>query len=153
MIRKASYADIPALYELGKRIHELSADADIPLDEAVVRLHLAGLMAQSDGLVLVDEVDGKITGGLAGYVAQIWYSRKKYAVPLVVYAERRGAFVWLVKRFVKWALQQRRATEVIFDCSFGGALGVKAETVLPKLGFSKSGVAFIKRAEVLPATS
>lgn len=153
MIRKASYSDIPALYELGKRIHELSADADIPLDESVVRLHLAGLMAQNDGLVLVDEVGGKITGGLAGYVSQIWYSRKKYAVPLVVYAERRGAFVWLVKRFVKWAFTQRRATEIIFDCSFGGELGKQAEAVLPKLGFTVAGATFIKRAEFSPATS
>lgn len=153
MIRKAHYNDIPRMVELGRRVHSLSADCDIPLDEQSARLAVAGLIASGDGLVLVDEVEGKITGMLVGYVQAIWYSKKRYATAMVTYAERRGAFVWMVKRFKKWALEQKRAIEIIFDASFGGAIGEKANSVLPKLGFVQSGIAWVARGELSPAAA
>lgn len=145
MIRKASYEDIPRIYELGRRIHAASGDSAIPLDEVRARTHIAGLLASGEGFVLVDEVDGKITGLLAGFCQQMWFSKKRYALPLVVYAERRGAFVWMVKRFLRWALDQKRVAEIVFDASFGGVLGEKANALLPKLGFEVSGTTFVFR--------
>lgn len=153
MIRKAGYEDIPKLFALGQRIHAASGDKAIPLDEVRARTQIAGLLASGDGFVLVDEVNGEITGLLAAFCQPMWFSKKRYALPLVAYAERRGAFVWMVKRFVKWAIHQKRVAEIVFDASFGGVLGEKANALLPKLGFEVSGTTFVLRGELSPVAA
>lgn len=147
MIRKATLRDVRGIYDVGLRAHALSHDASTQVDEIRARTHIAGLIASTDGLVLVDEVDGCITGVLLGFVDTIWYSKRRFALSWLTYAERRGAFVWMVKRFKKWALVQKRVAEVVFDASFGGDLGKKTETILPKLGFELRGGTYIARGD------
>jgi len=146
MIRKAVMEDMPKLFELGKRIHAKSADGDVKLDEVATKTRVAGLMMSSNGFVLVDEVDGEITGCIIGQCDEIFFSRQKYAIPFVSYAERRGAFVWMHKRFMRWALQQKMVKQVILDTSFGGPLGLKTEAIYARLGYERAGSTFIVRA-------
>lgn len=145
MIRAARDGDVPAIFALGQKAHGLSLDRDIPIDPVRARTYLVGLIYSKDGLVLVDEVDGAITGVLIGLVDGIWYSRQKFGIAMLTYAERRGAFAWMVRRFRKWALEQKGAAEVIFDASFGGEMGKKTERILPRLGFEHVGGNYIAR--------
>jgi hypothetical protein len=145
VIRKAHLGDVPALYVLGRRIHMKSDDRDVPMDEAVVRGTLAELITSSRGLVLVDEVDGLVTGVVAGFVDQLWWSKKRYAITLIAYAERTGAIAWMVKRFIRWAFDQKCASQVVLDVSFGGQLGQKTQEIYERLGFEKVGASFIVR--------
>lgn len=146
MIRKAVMQDVPKLFELGKRIHALSADRDIPLNEVTTKTHIAGLITSSSGFVLIDEVGDEITGVVMGMSDELFFSRHRYAIPLIAYAERRGAFVWMVKRFVKWAIEIRQVKQVILDTSFGGDLGAKTEKIYARLGYERVGATFIARA-------
>ena len=146
MIRKALMTDLAAIFELGKRIHEKSDDRDIKLDEVVTKTRVAGLIGSTSGYVIVDEVEGEITGVLIGMSDELFFSRHRYAIPLIAYAERRGAFVWMVKRFVKWALEARHVKQIILDTSFGGELGMKTESIYNRLGYPKVGSTFIVRA-------
>lgn len=146
MIRKAVMEDMPKLFELGKRIHSNSADCAVKLDEVATKMRVASLITSSQGFVLVDEVNGEITGCVIGQCDEIFFSRQKYAIPFVSYAERRGAFIWMHKRFMRWALQQKMVKQVILDTSFGGPLGEKTEAIYAKLGYEKAGSTFIVRA-------
>lgn len=143
MIRKAVFADLEAIYELGKRIHAQSADHEVELHELTTKSRLAGLIASKSGLVLVDETPNGITGVLVAFCEEFFFSREKYAVPLVNYAERRGAFVWMTKRFLKWAFEYRGAKQVVADCSFGGGLGEKSAAIYERLGMRRSGSTYI----------
>lgn len=130
MIRAATLGDLPGIYVLGKRIHLKSDDRDVTLDEAKARTTVASCITHKNGLALVDEVDGMVTGVLVGFVEEMWWSKRRYAIPLLVYAERPGAAYWMLCRFIKWAFEQKCAVQVTLDCSFGGPLGAKIVAML-----------------------
>lgn len=145
MIRRAQMHDIPKLFELGKRIHAQSLDRDIPLNEMTTKTKIAGLIGSASGFVLIDEVDDEITGVVMGMSDELFFSRHRYAIPFIAYAERRGAFVWMVKRFIKWAFECRQVKQVVLDTSFGGDLGLQTEKIYTRLGFERVGTTFIAR--------
>jgi hypothetical protein len=147
MIRRATMQDLDAMSELGRRVHSASADRDVPLVEVNAKLKVAGIMASKKGFVLVDENAGQITGMLIGFSDEMFFSRSEYAIALLTYAERPGAFVWMLKRFLKWALESRKVAQVVLDCSFGGELGKKAEKLYDRLGFERAGSTFIIRGQ------
>lgn len=136
------------MYALGARIHAGSEDRAIPMDATVTRVALAELISSGHGFVLVDDEGGKVTGVLVGFVQPLWYSKKKFALALVAYAERPGAFVYMVKRFVRWAIEDKGCAQVVLDTSYGGERGGKSEAIYQRLpGFERMGSIFIVRGK------
>jgi hypothetical protein len=145
MLRKATMDDLDGIYSLGERIHAQSQSRDYPLDVVRTKTFIASLIASKDSLVLVDDTARGITGTLLARCESMFFSKARYAVIYVAYAERRGAFVWLVRRFLKWAFVQKLAVECVMDASFGGDLGAKADKLYEKMGFAPLGRCFVVR--------
>lgn len=55
MIREATSADVPAIVAMGTRFHTLSPFAFIPVDTPSLTASIAGLVADENAAVLVDE--------------------------------------------------------------------------------------------------
>lgn len=145
MIRKATTADIERLVLLGRRIHAASASKDLPFDEMRVQLFLATLIARRSGFVLVDERHGEITGVILAGEDEMFFNRQKVGVMYVAFSEYGPSFVRMVRQFVRWAIEDRRCTEVVLDAGFGGAMGQKADEIFERMGFTPHARVFTTR--------
>lgn len=148
MIREARGGDRDAIAALARQAHGLSGERGIKIQESKGQLALARFIALKTALVLVDEdAEGWIRGFLIGATDTHWYSDERYAISLLVFAERPGAGRAMVRRFVKWALEEVGASQVILDTSFGGEFGERAERVYERIGLRRVGATFIARRE------
>lgn len=127
--------------------HARSAESATPIDEVKANLALARFIAMpSRALVLVDDEEERgITGVLVGATEELWYSRERYAIALLVFALRPGAGRQMVRRFVSWALEEAGVRQVALDTSFGHVAGRRAEKVYERIGLPRAGGAFIVR--------
>lgn len=127
--------------------HARSAEFATPIDETKASLALARFIAMpSRALVLVDDEEERgITGVLVGATEELWYSRERYAIALLVFALRPGAGRQMVRRFVSWALEEAGVRQVALDTSFGHVAGRRAEKVYERIGLPRAGGAFIVR--------
>lgn len=127
--------------------HARSAEFATPIDEAKASLALARFIAMpSRALVLADDEEERgITGVLVGATEELWYSRERYAIALLVFALRPGAGRQMVRRFVSWALEEAGVRQVALDTSFGHVAGRRAEKVYERIGLPRAGGAFIVR--------
>ena len=149
-VRHALEADVPAMVELGRRMHaesptyrELSYS---PEKAAALGLRVVGTLLNPGG-ALVAEVNGRIVGMLAGYVVEHWFSHDKVASDYVLYIdpEHRGGMtaVRLIRAFERWAIAQ--GATVLLP---GVSTGVKTEQtrdLYRALGYEPYGVAMMKR--------
>ncbi len=119
MIRKAQVADLPALMELGERLHEKSPYADVPTDLQTCANTLGHCISNAFGFAMVAEKDGKITGLLLGAAVPLWFSRRRSASDIVTYAESPGDGYRLIKAFLKWAWSVPLVVEVTMAQSSG----------------------------------
>lgn len=112
MIRKAKVADLPALMELGRRLHEISPYKKVPIDLQTCAGTLGHCISSAFGFAMVAEKDGKITGLLMGAAVPLWFSRRRSASDIVTYAESAGDGYRLIKAFLKWAWSVPLVVEV-----------------------------------------
>lgn len=73
MIRAAHLSDVPAIVEIGAVLHCTSSYRDIPFNRAKVAALMQSLI-NGAGVVFVAERDGQVVGGIAGGVAEHWFS-------------------------------------------------------------------------------
>lgn len=109
MIRPATIDDVPAILELGGRMHLESRFRALEFDLAKVAGVFTSLI-DGAGLVLVAESKGQIVGGIAAVVIEHWFSTAKVAqdFALFIAPEHRGTMlaVRLLSRYEQWALEQ-----------------------------------------------
>lgn len=73
MIRPATHADIGAMLVLAEAMHAESRFARRRFSLDKMAALFSNLIDAEDGLVLVAEREGAITGAFAGYVAEDWF--------------------------------------------------------------------------------
>lgn len=110
MIRPATIDDLPAILELGGRMHLESRFRALEFDLAKVARVFEQLINSDDGIVMLAEVNGRIVGGIAGVVVEHWFSVSKVAqdFALFIEPEHRGGMlaVRLLRQYEKWAFEQ-----------------------------------------------
>ena len=109
MIRPATIDDLPAILELGGRMHMESRFRNLPFDLTKVAGVFSSLI-EGAGLVLVAEMHGRVVGGIAAMVVEHWFSTVKVAqdFALFIEPEHRGSMlaVRLLARYEAWAREQ-----------------------------------------------
>ena len=93
-VRHATEADFPVLLEFGRLMHAEAALLNhAPFDEEKVTATLTHAM--HNGLVLVHQNDGEITGGFVGILGERWYSRRPMFMDLALFVrpERRSGVI------------------------------------------------------------
>jgi hypothetical protein len=141
MIRRATFEDIPAMLEMGRRAHARSRYCELAIDETTAKMNVAGMMTNKSQLVIVAERDGVLIGMLLGISVPWFFSSRSYATDLLWYAERPGVGVRLMRRFITWALKDRKVDSIESSVSFGGTLEQTRETeeIYARLGFRRVG--------------
>lgn len=145
-IRAATLEDIPAIVELGRRMHAESPRFS-KLQYAPDKVEATFTIALTDHryftLVKVEE-DGEIIGGFAGFMAPHWCSYDEVAQDLAVFVrpDRRGGMLAarMVKAFVYWA--DSRGAKLI---ALGISTGVMVEEtarLYKSLGLKQFGYLF-----------
>lgn len=106
-VRPATEADIPMLVRLGARMHSESPRY-APLDYSPEKVAKVMASAIEQGGAHVAESDGKIIGGIAGFVVEHWFGHDRMASDYAFYIapEARGgrAALLLVRAFEEWAV-------------------------------------------------
>lgn len=106
MIRPAKHSDVPRLIELGTLLHATSSYSTMNFcpDKSAAFLHE---LINGQGVVFVAEVRGEVVGGMAGAVAEQWFSNDLIAYDYSIFVEpskRNGVIaVRLIRTFQEWA--------------------------------------------------
>lgn len=107
MIRKATHDDITRMVELGAMMHKESRFNVLGYDEEKVATLFTHLL-NTEQFIEVDERDGELIGGFAGFVCEHWASKDlvSYDCGLFIMPEHRGGGVAakLIKHFREWAI-------------------------------------------------
>ncbi|QHJ79514.1 MAG: hypothetical protein [Caudoviricetes sp.] len=105
---------------------------------------MATTILADDGYLRVLEVDGKIAGGMWGFLTNMPWSKVKVATDIILFVKKeyRGYGLSLVDDWVSWA-EAKGASEVIIST----ASGIKPESfsrLVQRKGFSLQGHTFSK---------
>lgn len=76
-------------------------------------------LASKLGCVLVSEHGGRITGTVIGVAQEWWWCRKRVASDLLLYAERPGDGIALLRAFMDWAWKVPGVIHVMCSQSSG----------------------------------
>jgi len=107
-IRPATIEDLPALIDLGRRMHQESPRfSRLSFNDEKVRNLLMMATVSPNYCLLVADNDGELMGGFAGFIAAHWFSDDLVASDLALFVQpgRRGGMAGarLVKAFIAWA--------------------------------------------------
>lgn len=122
-IRPATVDDLDLLMEIAVAMHaESPRYSKLALSLTKMLNLFVFLMDNPDGLLIVAERDGAVIGGVAGMVAQHWFSEELIAQEYAVFLlpEHRGgmAAARLVKEFIAWG-QSKGAKMIQLGISTG----------------------------------
>lgn len=131
------------MVELGQRGHAKSSLAQYKFDPDGARLVGAACIASKDRCAFVAEANGKIVGVLLGCEQNYEYVKAKLATDLVYFAELPGAGAKLMRRFIDWALEERRVQQVLLSETFGGRAPEKSHAFYRRLGASHVGGMYV----------
>jgi GNAT superfamily N-acetyltransferase len=145
MIRPATPHDIPRLIELGKLLHDTSSYAAIRYIPEKVDAQLHALIAGA-GVLFVSERDGRVVGGIAGGIAEIWFSNETTAFDYCLYVDptaRHGlTAIGLIRAFEEWAIARG-----VKRIELGITTGIQVEAtsnLFRRLGYADAGALFRK---------
>jgi GNAT superfamily N-acetyltransferase len=143
MLEVATLLDIPRIVDLGQQLHDTSDYRDIPFNRAKVGYLMASLI-QGAGVVFVHRRDGEIVGGIAGAVAEHWFSDELHGFEFSFFLEpsaRHGiTALRLVRAFENWC-RLRGAKSI----RMGITTGINQEGTAGfyrHIGFKDAGVLF-----------
>lgn len=153
-VRPAQHEDVPAVVDLGARLHaESDTYREFPYSRmkarAIALRCLGSLMAPAeDAVLLVAEDEGRVVGMLGGYLSDgVFVDDMLVATDFTFYVEpkHRGtmAAVRLVKMFELWA-RTAGATHI----SPGISTRIeddRTQRFYERLGYAPSGVSMMKR--------
>ena len=153
-VRIGTHEDIPAVVDLGARLHaESPTYRDFPYSRIKVRAVLqqcvGTLMAPAeDAVMLVAEEDGRLIGMLLGYLTEgVFVEDLVIATDLTFYVEpeHRGtmAAVRLLKAFEVWA-RTHGATHIAPGISTR-INDERTQRFYERLGYASSGMSMTKR--------
>lgn len=150
-IRHATEADLPAMVEMGRALHDESPryqHMSFNPDKLRRLFHsLQGTLLSKPGCVLVAEHEGHIVGMTVGIIAERWFSDDLYLSELTMYVRpehRSGAtFLRLVRSLERWA-----AGEGVADLALGVSTEIHADATVrayQALGYQLAGYSMVKR--------
>lgn len=147
MIRVATEADIPALVDLGQEMHNESNFSTLTFDVEKTKEYVKNLMGY--GIVFCSEVDGAITGFIAGFLYQPYFSYDFMAtdIGLFITKDARGGMAAprLIDAFTKWA-QEKGAKQIRPGISVGGNIDGVGR-LYERMGYSIVGSVFMKEIQ------
>lgn len=145
-LRLATHDDLPALCALGREMHAKSSYASMDFDVDVVKATLGGLIDKSQFVVLAEDKNGDVIGGMAGQVTPSWFGKDMVASDLALFVleDRRGglAACRLVQAFVQWA-RIAGAKQIRPGVTTGSDAAV---TMYERMGFMRVGASFMLEA-------
>lgn len=144
MIDVATLEDVPRLVELGAMLHVASSYRTIPYSSRKVETLLESLIS-GDGVVFVArDSAGVVIGGLAGGIAQFWFSDEPHGYEYSFFVEptrRHGLIAMkLIEAFTIWC--GRRGARVV---RMGITTGIQEEgtsRLFEFMGFRRIGTLF-----------
>lgn len=146
-LRFATPDDMPDIVGLGRIMHEESSFAPMNFDSDRVKETIGDLMEKNQFVVVAEDINGEIVGGLAGFVEQSWFGNDDVAndLALFIHPDHRGGFLAarLVKVFVKWAKlagAKQIRPGVISGCEL-------AEKLYERIGFKRCGSTFVMEGD------
>lgn len=156
-IRFATLQDIPALVELGRRMHQHTRFKAFNYEPARVAANFGQLIQQGHSkyvFMVAADADGQMVGGLIAVLERHIFSDQAVASVMHydVLPERRmgGYGVRLLKAFEQWC-ENRQVIEI--------NLGVNSLTEMDsvgrfvcKMGYSKVGENFVRSLESVPVS-
>jgi len=138
MIRLATVEDLSEIYMMLNVMHSETIEGTSPIDSE--KLTSAINNALHKGVVIVFDVNGKISGSIAGVETSDWWSKEKYLADMwfFVYKEHRRSNIAakLIKSFM------RVAKEAQFKIKLGHVYsrdGERKDKFYERLGLSKVG--------------
>lgn len=141
-LRMATVDDLPAIVVLGRVMHEESSFAPMDYDVDRVKETISDLMNKSQFVVVAEDTNGEVIGGMAGMVTQSWFGNDMVANDLAVFIhpDHRGGMlmVKLIKTFVHWA-KLAGAKQIRPGVVSGSRT---AEALYDRLGFARCGATF-----------
>ncbi len=146
-IRAAEMGDIEAIVEIGKRGHAASANAAYKFDEMKTKILCASLIVGKKTCLFVAKADDVIVGILLGQEDEYGYCRLRYATDIAVYSETPGAGRALMRRFEKWAFEERKVDQLLLGVSHGGKSTKQTESLYRRAGFSHVGGIYTKQRQ------
>ncbi len=142
-LRLATLEDLPALVVLGREMHATSSYAPMDFDPERLKETITELMNKSQFVVVVEDTNGQVVGGMLGTVTQSWFGQDMVANDLALFVSQdaRGgmAAVRLLKAFVQWA-KLAGAKQIRPGVTTGHA---RAEQLFDKLGFTRCGASYV----------
>lgn len=146
-ILAAEMGDIEAIVEIGKRGHAASANARYAYDEMKTKILCATLIAGKATCLFIAKVNGKVVGILLGQEDTYGYCKLRYATDIAVYSETPGAGRALMRRFEKWAFEERKVDQLLLGVSHGGKSTKATESLYRRAGFAHVGGIFTKQRQ------
>lgn len=148
-VRFARVEDIPALVDIGARMHALTRFRKLDYKPARVAQALSDVITKGQHkyvLFVATGSEGRIVGGLLGVLEQHIFSDQPTAsiVHFDVLPEARmgGHGVRLLKAFELWCTN-RKVVEIAFGINSGEHVAVLAR-LASRMGYRKTGENFIK---------
>ncbi|GAA4401274.1 GNAT family N-acetyltransferase [Quisquiliibacterium transsilvanicum] len=142
-LRLATVEDLPAICVLGRLMHEESTFAPMDYDIDRVKETVSDLMDKSQLVLVAEDTNGEVVGGILGKVTQSWFGNDLVAneLGLFIHPDHRGGMLAarLVKTFVRWARMagaKQIRPGVISGCDL--AVGL-----YERLGFRNCGATFL----------
>lgn len=144
-LRLATSDDLADIARLGHLMHQESSFAPLDYDVDRVKETIGCLIDKNQFVVVVEDTNGEIVGGMAGMVEQSWFGGDMIANDLALFldpAVRGGRLAFrLVAAWITWAkmagAKQLRP---------GVVSGSKAaEEMYERMGFQKTGATFCMR--------
>ena len=141
-LRLATSDDLADIARLGRLMHQESSFAPLDYDVDRVKETIGCLIDKNQFVVVVEDTNGEIVGGMAGMVEQSWFGGDMIANDLALFldpAVRGGRLAFrLVAAWITWAkmagAKQLRP---------GVVSGSKAaEEMYERMGFQKTGATF-----------
>ncbi len=143
-ILAAEMGDIEAIVEIGKRGHAASANARYAFDEMKTKILCATLIAGKATCLFISRDKGKITGILLGQEDTYGYCKLRYATDIAIYSETPGAGRALMRRFEKWAFEERKVDQLLLGVSHGGKSARGTEAMYRRMGYEHVGGIFTR---------
>lgn len=148
MIRQATLADVAAMVELGRSMHDESPLwSRLRYNPEKVAVIIERLITLEGGFAWVGGSNGSLAGGMIGFAEEHWMSGDRVATELALFVERtaRGALLAgrLLTAFVAWA-ETEKARLVLA----GASTGLEPERTAQfyeRFGFSRNGAIALER--------
>ena len=138
-LRLATVNDLPDIVVLRRQLHEDTTFASMDFDMEIITETITDLMNKNQFVVVAEDINGTVIGGMAGSVTQSWFGKDLIAndLSLFVRQDHRGGFIAyrLIQHFVRWA-RLAGAKQIRPGVITGNE---NAEALYERLGFKRCG--------------